>query len=453
MDRPVKTLDDLLEIFHAACKPTQLIGVESEKFGVTTAGGRPVPYDDPECGCGIVQVFERLRAEHGWQPLSEKQGGPIIALERIGAGGRVAQITLEPGAQLELSGEAVASVHDVEQEIVAHLGEIAPISQACGVSWLGVGYHPLARQADLPWVPKDRYAVMREYFPKKGTRGLDMMRRTATEQVNLDFAGETDAMRKLALGLKLAPVVAAMFANSPFAEGRATGNRCERAGVWLDADPDRTGLLPQLWRAGATFRDYAEWALDVPMYLFKREGTVFANTGQTFRSFWQDGFQGERPTTGDWKTHLATLFPEARIKQTLEVRSVDSQPLRHFCALPALWAGLFYDERATAAVEELMRPFAYADVERARADVWRRGMAAELGATPVRALAERIVDEAQGGLGRRARRDAGGQDETRHLASLVALVSAGRAPADRLLENLEPEPAPAALVERTRADG
>ncbi|MBM4357249.1 MAG: glutamate--cysteine ligase [Deltaproteobacteria bacterium] len=447
MDRPIRTEDDLLAIFHESCSDNQLLGVESEKFGVVRASFAPIRYAGS--GATIETIFGQLCARFGWSPLSENPGAPVIALERVGRHGRTAQITLEPGAQLELSGEALADVHLVEAELDEHLAEVTAACEGLDVAWLGVGFHPLARQDELPWVPKDRYAVMREYFPTRGARGLDMMRRTATVQVNLDFASEADAMRKLRIGMKLAPIVTAMFANSPLVEGARTGRVCERASVWLDADPDRTGLLPQLWREDATFRDYAGWALDVPMYLFKREGKVFGNTGQTFRSFWRDGFEGERPTTYDWKMHLATLFPEVRVKTTIEMRGVDSQPRGTYPALAALWAGLIYDERALEQAEQLVAPLSHAELVQARTAVARHALAANVGSLPVRALAEQVLDIARAGLVRRARLDASGRDESRHLTELATLTNRGWSPAERILAELGGEPSREAIVAAT----
>ena len=450
MDRPIRTEDDLLAIFHDACSTNQLLGVESEKFGVVAATGVPVQYAGVPAS--VATIFEGLCAKFGWRELNEKAGAPVVALERIGVGGRVAQITLEPGAQLELSGEALPDVHGIEREADEHLREVAAACEGLGIAWVAMGFHPLATQAELSWVPKDRYSVMRDYFPTRGTRGLDMMRRTATVQVNLDFSSEADALRKFRIGMKLAPLATAIFANSPLVEGRATGRACERACVWLDADPDRTGLLPQLWREDATFRDYAEWALDVPMYLFKRGGTVFGNTGQTFRSFWTDGFEGERPTTEDWKMHLATLFPETRLKTTIEMRSVDSQPKSTYSALAALWAGLFYDGAALDAAEAMVAPFGHDDLVRARVDISVRGIGAELGGAKVRELAERLLEIAAGGLGRRAVLDAEGRDERRYLDSVIGLVSRGESPASALMARLAGSLDRAAILEAGRAD-
>lgn len=444
MDRPIRKEDDLLAIFYDACRHEQLLGVESEKFGVARDTQTPVQYSGQ--GPTIERLFERLTERFGWRPVVEKPGAPVVALERIGERGRPAYVTLEPGAQLELSGEALPDVHLVASELDEHLGELARCDDGLDVAWLAAGFHPLARQSELPWVPKDRYVVMRDYFPTRGSRGLDMMRRTATVQVNLDFSSEADAMRKLRVAMKLAPIVTALFANSPLVEGERTGRLCERASVWLDADPDRTGLLPSLWRADATFRDYAEWALDVPMYLFKRRGAVFANTGQTFRSFLADGFEGERPTFDDWKTHLATLFPEVRLKTTLEMRGVDSQPRSTYAALAALWAGLLYDPRALDDVEALVEPLTFEELSRARVDIVTSGLAAELGGERVAELAERVLDVARGGLIRRARLDPEGRDESRHLEPIVQLAALGRSPAHRMLEGLPEAPSPASVV-------
>jgi len=292
---------------------------------------------------------------------------------------------------------------------------------------------------------------MREYFPSVGTRGLDMMRRTATVQVNLDYTDEQDAMRKMRVALKLAPIATAIFANSPFKEGRISGNKSERALVWLDTDRHRTGLLPQMMESGASFATYAEWALDVPMYMLRRDGNVLKNTGQTFRSFWKDGYQGEHATLGDWMLHLNTLFPEVRLQRTIEVRSADALPRRWFMAVPALWAGLLYDERALAAADELVASLTHDALAAARLPIAQVGLGAKVGSTTVRSLAERVLELALEGLERRARRDADGRDERKHLEPLVALTTAQKSPADLLVEGLDPN-APdlrAAIIDRT----
>ncbi|MGH7328957.1 MAG: glutamate--cysteine ligase, partial [Polyangiaceae bacterium] len=334
-DAPIQSQEDLFKLFRAAetHAASFRIGAEMEKPGIFASTYAAIPYDGEK---SVVAVLDDL-ASKGWKPEREKEGGPLIALLKDGA-----SITLEPGGQLELSGAAFADVHAVCWEIGTHLKEIGPISRQIGAHWLGIGFHPFARREDLPWVPKTRYKYMREYLPTRGAHALDMMLRTSTVQANYDYTSEEDAMQKMRVALKLAPLTAAMFANSPWKEGKAYGGLSYRARVWLDVDPDRSGLVPALWKKGAGYADYIEWALDVPMFLFKRNGQVFANTGQTFRSFWKDGFEGHKPNQTDWQTHLNTLFPEVRLKKTIEVRSADAQNASIACALPALWAGLFY---------------------------------------------------------------------------------------------------------------
>lgn len=443
---------DLLAPFHDGCKGqgVQLLGTESEKFGVQADNGKPVSYDGKKCG--IVGYFEALcAADERWMPVYEKEGGPIIAIER-GSGTQKQQVSLEPGAQLELSGAALETVHEVAAELETHLAEIAPTAEACGVRWLSCGYHPLATAVDLPWVPKERYAIMREYFPTVGSRGLDMMRRTATVQVNVDYADEEDAMRKLIVGLVLGPIATAMFACSPFSAGAVNGLKSERAEVWLDTDNARCGLVPLVTKtARPRFGDYVEWALDVPMYMFKRDGKVIANTGQTFRAFLADGYEGHRARMGDWVTHLNTLFPEARLQRTVELRSTDALPRRFAPAVPALWAGLLYDDRALEGAVELAASLDVDAVAAARPQIAKVGLAATVGGTPLRDVAMTMLGLADGGLSRRARMNENGDDERVHLAAIAALTEAGKSPADVLLDGIEDEPnLRAAILARTQ---
>jgi glutamate--cysteine ligase len=292
-NEPIRRRDDLLLPFVEAFKPASewRIGPEAEKFGVFTPSGAPVPYSGKR---SVLGVLEDLEAKHGWKPEREHEGAPVIALLRGGA-----SVTLEPGGQLELSGGMAKDVHEVCAEFRGHLREIAPVSRALGITWLGVGFHPFAKREDFEWVPKQRYAVMRDYLPTRGTRALDMMLRTCTVQVNLDYRDEPDAMRKMRVSLALAPATTAMFANSPWAEGKAHGGVSYRGRTWLDVDPDRSGLLPPLWKRDAGFEQYVEWALDVPMFVFKRDGHAIVNTGQTFRSFLETGHAGHRPNIED----------------------------------------------------------------------------------------------------------------------------------------------------------
>lgn len=428
---PLGKADDLLAVFHAAEKPIAMwrIGAEAEKFGVDANTGQPVQYAGER---GVVRVFGALVEEHGWQPERERADGPIISLRR-----QSASITLEPGAQLELSGAAQPDIHAICAELRGHLRELRAISSEMNLLWLGVGFQPLARQGELPWVPKQRYEVMKTYLPTRGTGALDMMRRTATVQANYDYANEQDAMRKVRVSLRLSPLIHAMTANSPFFEGALGENKSERGKVWLNMDPARSGLIPALWSDRLPgYRDYVEWALDAGMFLFKRGAEVIANTGQSFRSFLADGYRGHRATRGDWKLHLNTLFPEVRLKNTIEVRACDSLPTDLACAVPALFTGVLYDERALAEAEELMARLSYDEVERARPALIQSGLATNIGPHSARALAERLIEISTGGLRRRARLNAAGKDESTHLTRLSELVARGKCPADVLTDGL-----------------
>jgi glutamate--cysteine ligase len=318
---------------------------------------------------------------------------------------------------------------------------------------LSVGFHPLASQAELPWVPKTRYGVMKEYLPTRGRAAHDMMRRSATVQANFDFSSEEDALRKLTVSLRLSPLIHALTANAPFAERRVSSLKSLRGDVWLHMDPARSGLIPSLWRnERPSYRDYVEWALDAGMFLFKRGERVYKNTGQTFRAFIADGFDGERATFEDWRLHLNTLFPEARLKNTMEVRACDAQSRELSLAVPALFTGLLYDDRALAEAEELARSFELETLEAARPALVRDALAARIGSRAAAPLAEKLVDIALGGLERRAQRDEAGRDERRYLEPLAVLTEHAQCPADALVAGLSPGEilAVSELVARTR---
>ena len=428
-DKPITSYDDLLSLFHAAVKPASehRVGAEMEKFGVYE-DGRPVPYEGE---AGVRAVLEVL-AKNGWTPEAETEGGPLIALLRQGA-----SVTLEPGSQLELSGAPLVHAHEICAEFRAHLAEIAPFSQEKKIHWLGLGFHPFAKREDYTMVPKQRYAIMREYLPTRGSMALDMMLRTATVQANYDYTSEADAMTKMRVALKLSPLTTAMFANSPFYEGQPFGGKSYRAKVWLDTDPDRSGLVPTLWKKNASFVDYVEWALDVPMFMFKRDGDKVVNTGQTFRSFWKSGYSGHKPTMSDWQTHLNTLFPEVRLKKTIEVRGADAQGARLACTLPALWTGILYDEKALAAADAMTADWTHDEVSASRKEVWQKGLGAKFRAGTLQPFAEKLIEIAEGGLERRGHLSPSGKDERAHLTRLKELVAAGKSPADVLLEGIE----------------
>jgi glutamate--cysteine ligase len=422
--RPIRDLDELCSIFRDAEKPASvhLIGAEAEKFAVLTGSFAPMPYEGER---GVTAVFERLAA-FGWKPERETDDGPVIALRRGHA-----SVTLEPGAQLELSGSPFADLHAVGAEIEEHYQELTRACAGLGLTWLSTGFHPLARKEELPWVPKQRYAIMRSYLPSRGDGAHDMMLRTATVQANYDYTSEEDALRKLVVLLRLSPLLHVMTQNAPFVEGRVSPLKSRRGDTWLRMDPARSGLIPPLWSAKKLgYRDYVEWALDAGMFLVKRGDRVLANTGQTFRSFMTDGFEGERATLADFRMHLNTLFPEVRLKATLEARACDAQSHELSLAVLSLCTGIVYDDHALAAAEELARPLELDSVERSRPALLRDGLSASIGDRSARELAEKLVEIARAGLARRARKNAQGADETLYLEPLSRLIEAGQCPAD-----------------------
>lgn len=422
--------EDLLFPFHEAIKPEGLhrIGAEAEKFGVDATTGAALPYEGER---SVVTVLEALMDRHGWKPDRERPDEPLIALTR-----NRASITLEPGAQLELSGAPLENIHQICMEMSGHLAELRDISAELNLVWLGIGFHPFARQEDLPWVPKPRYPIMRSYLPTRGRHGLDMMRRTATVQANFDYASEEKAMRALRVSLRLSPIVTAMFANSPFYEGKLFGGKSYRARVWLDVDPSRQGLIRDVLERGRRFSDYVAWALDAPMFLIKRDGQYLENTGQTFRQFLKDGRGEHRATRQDWELHINSMFPEVRLKRTLEVRGADSLPASLLCAVPALWTGIFYDARALDEAEAYAEPFTFDDLTALRPHIAEQGLAAVFQGKRLAEHAERLLAIAAGGLERRGQLNKNGKDERVHLERIGALVAKGQCPADALIEGL-----------------
>jgi glutamate--cysteine ligase len=443
----ISSIDELLEPFEAGERPRERwgVGLEIEKFGVFSDTFEPLGYAGER---GILNVLEQLAYRYGWHEKREEPTGPVIGLER----GK-ASVSLEPGAQIELGTEPCADLHTLARSLDELLGELVSVGHGLGYEWLEVGFHPLASQAELGWVPKQRYPIMQEYLPRRGSGALDMMRRTATVQASFDYASEADALGKLGVALRIAPLLNAMTANSPLVEGRLSGHKSLRGLTWLGMDPSRTGLIAPIWsKASPSYRDYAQWALDAGMFFFVREGQLVQNTGQTFRGFLRDGYAGHRATINDWSQHLNTVFPEVRLRRTLEVRSCDALPSSLTLGVPALLVGVLYDSAALEQARELFGRFDHATVEQARPELVRQGLAARIGDTSARSLAETLLDIATGGLRRRARIDAEGRDETRYLAGLGALVERGRSPADELTEDLPVDPRERAreIVRRTR---
>ncbi len=425
-DRPLEPAD-LAAYLASGCKPKERwrVGAEHEKFGFRQRSWAPVPYEGPD---GIRAMLQGL-TRFGWAPVVE--AGHIIGLEKDGA-----SVSLEPGGQFELSGAPLEDMHQICAETGRHLEEVRAVADELGLGFIGLGFSPLWRREEVPVMPKGRYDIMRAYMPKKGGLGLDMMLRTCTVQSNHDFSDEADMVAKFRVSLALQPVTTALFANSPFMEGRPSGFLSTRANVWTDTDPDRTGMLDFVFADGFGFEAYAEYALDVPMYFAKRGDEYLDLSGRSFRAFMRGELSeipGERPRLKDWNDHLTTLFPEVRLKTYLEMRGADAGPWSRICALPALWTGILYDDQALAVAWDLCRNWTSEDRVRLRADAARLGLKAEVAGRPLQDIARDLVNIARGGLRRRGRLSGGFVDETGYLAELDAIVETGLTPAERLL--------------------
>jgi len=425
-DRPL-TFEDLVAWFDKGSKPKDQwrVGAEHEKFVFHLGTHAPVPYEPG----GIKALLDGL-TRFGWAPVLE--AGNVIALER----GK-ANVSLEPGGQFELSGAPLETIHDICEETGGHLQEVKIVADELSLGFLGLGFTPIWRRDQVPVMPKGRYKIMREYMPKVGGLGLDMMFRTCTVQANLDFGSEADMVAKFRTSLALQPICTALFANSPFIEGKPSGFVSARANVWTDTDPDRTGMLDFVFRDGFGFETYAKYALDVPMYFAKRGDRYIDLAGRSFRDF-MDGtlaeLPGEKPTMKDWADHTTTIFPEVRLKQYLEMRGADSGPWSRLCALPALWTGIFYDGAALAAAWDLCKGWKIEDHERLRADVARVGLKAGIAGRTVQDVAKDMLAIAREGLKRRNRLSGGLVDESGYLAELDEIAASGITPAERLLE-------------------
>ena len=424
---PIESIDQLVEEFHDSAKPRErwAIGTEYEKLAVDPRTGRAVPFSGPR---GIERLLVELAERFAWEPQEEH--GRTIALRR----GK-ASITLEPGGQVELSGEPYRSLHDTRDELATHVRELSEVGRDLGIVFLGLGMQPFSRLDDIEWVPKPRYAIMREYMLRVGSMGHRMMKQTATVQANVDYADEHDAMRKLRVGMAIAPIVNAIFANSCISEGDVNGQLSFRGHVWTDTDPARCGLLPFAFRRDATFEDYVGWALDVPLYFVLRAGRYRTEvTGVPFRRFLESGLDGQPATLDDWRLHLTTLFPEVRLKGYLELRSTDSQPPARVLAVPALVKGIFHEGDCLDAVEDMVRRWTYDGCTALYRDVTRGGMRARMQGILVRDLARELHAIADEGLKRQGDRDAVGRDERIYLDPLREYLEAGRSPADLTLE-------------------
>lgn len=426
----VRNIDDLEATFHAGAKPrdTWRIGVEYEKPVVDARTGEAVPYEGDR---GIGRILAELTGRFPqWKPVRE--GTNVIALED----GR-ASITLEPGGQLEMSGEQCGSLHCAKDELDRHVREILEVGEALGIRFLGLGIVPKTPLERIPWMPKQRYRIMRDIMGRTGTLGRRMMAQTATVQCNFDYSDEADASKKMRVSLALGPVLVAVSANSPIVDGRPTGFQSYRAHIWTDTDADRCGTLPFALRSGSLFRAYTEYALDVPMYFLWRQGAYREVGGITFRRYLEHGFEGEQATIADWTLHLTTLFPEVRLKSYLEVRSADSQSVELMLGTPALMKGIFYDSDALEAALDLVRNWGPAEIVEMQAGAARDGLAAKAGRLTLGDYAKEVVEIARHGLVRQARLGPDGRDETVYLDPLADLVRSGRNPATAIIEGWE----------------
>ena len=426
----LESLEQLIEPMRTGekVKADWRIGTEHEKFVYRVKDHRAPSYDEPG---GIRDLLLEL-GEFGWQPVEE--GGRVIAMQ--GADGTV---SLEPAGQLELSGAPLENLHLTCAETGRHLEQVKAIGQRLGIGYLGLGMWPDKTRADLPMMPKGRYAIMASHMPRVGDLGLDMMLRTCTIQVNLDYASEADMVKKFRVGLALQPLATALFANSPFTEGKPNGYLSYRSHIWSDTDPHRTGMLPFVFEDGFGYERWAQYMLDVPMYFVFREGRYIDAAGLSFRDF-LDGklsvLPGERPGPSDWWDHLSTAFPEVRLKSFLEMRGADGGPWSRICALPAFWVGLLYDETALDAAWELVRHWSMDERERLRSEVPRLGLATPLpgGAGTMRDLGREALAIAHRGLAARGRLNTIGDNESGYLETLDEIVASGKTSAQRLLD-------------------
>lgn len=425
-DRPL-VFEDLVRWMADGAKPANewRVGAEHEKFVFRLKDHAPVPYEPS----GIRALLDGL-TRFGWTPVYE--GENVIALER-----GMANVSLEPGGQFELSGAPLETMHDICEETGQHLEEVKRGRRRARPGLPGSGLHAAMAPRRDSVMPKGRYKIMREYMPKVGGLGLDMMFRTCTVQANLDFGDEADMVAKFRTSLALQPIATALFANSPFIEGKPSGFVSARANVWTDTDPDRTGMLDFVFQDGFGFEAYARYALQVPMYFVKRGDRYIDVAGRSFIDFMEGKLPelpGQRPTIKDWADHTTTIFPEVRLKKYLEMRGADAGPWSRLCALPALWTGIFYDGQALTAAWDLCKDWKIEDHERLRADVARRGLQAEIAGRKVQDVAKDMVAIARSGLKNRNRLSGGMVDESGYLAELEHIADTGVTPAERLLE-------------------
>lgn len=419
---PIESFDQLAGLLESGCKPKDQwrIGTEHEKFGWLTDSRRPLPYDGDR---SISAIFQGLRDRFGWLPVTE--AGNVIGVQRNGA-----NVSLEPGGQFELSGAPLATIQETAAELRNHLEEVAQIADPMGVRFMGIGAAPEWHHDDMPRMPKGRYRLMTDYMGRVGTHGTQMMYRTSTVQVNLDFGSESDMTKKLRVALALQPVATALFASSPFFDGKPNGHRSWRSRIWRGLDNSRTGMLPFVFEGDFGFQAYVDWVLDVPMYFVYRDGVYHNALGQSFRDFLKGtlpALPGEKPTLSDWADHLTTVFPEARVKKYIEMRGADAGDEAHLNALPAFWVGLMYDDAALDAAWDLVKGFSAETREGLRVAASVSALQGEADGVRLWDLARAAVGLSHAGLAAR------GLGEEEFLAPLMQSLATGQVQADRWL--------------------
>jgi len=431
---PISSRDELAGWLEAGCKPARQfrLGTEHEKFAYYPSDNAPVSYDGANGKCGIRRLLEGMQEASGWEPITD--AGNIIGLFDPSGGGA---ISLEPGGQFELSGAPLKTLHQTRDELDQHLVLAKRVAKTCGMAFTGLGMSPEWTLAQTPRMPKSRYRIMTGYMPKVGACGLDMMYRTCTVQVNLDFGSEADMVKKLRVSIALQPLATALFANSPFTEGKPNGLLSARSEIWRDTDNTRAGMLPFVFEDGMGFDRYVDYALKVPMYFVKRGDTYHDASGQDFRDLLAGrlpALPGEKATMSDWANHLSTIFPEVRLKRFLEMRGADSGSPAHILALSAFFTGIFYDDAALDAAWDLAKVWNAQQRQQLRDDVPRLALKAEIAGKPLLTIAREALAISRAGLARRARKDTQGSDETGYLDILDERVRRGKTAAEDLLD-------------------
>ena len=426
---PIESKAQLIGHIAAGEKPKDQwrIGTEHEKFGFALKDHAPLPYEGQ--GPSVRKLLEGL-TRFGWQAIEEN--GKPVALKREGG-----SITLEPGGQFELSGAPLENLHETCREVNTHLREVREVADEVGAGFLGLGFSPKWSLEETPMMPKDRYNIMKAYMPKVGTLGHQMMFRSCTVQTNLDFASEADMVKKMRVSLALQPIATALFANSPFADGKPNGYLSYRAHVWTDTDNNRTGMLHFAFDEGFGYEQYVDWALDAPMYFVKRNSVFQDATGLSFRDFLKGELPllpGELPVLSDWEDHLSTLFPEVRLKTFLEQRGADGGPWNRLCALPAFWVGLLYDQAALDAAWDLVKDWTAEERDAMRAGAAKTALKTPFRNTTLQEIAQQALAISRSGLKARQRLNAHGENEALFLDDLDEIAKTGVSPAERLLE-------------------